>query len=218
MKRSSSTLPDLLCCPLSYWYKHLCGYFMNRVWGLIWVEEKTCLIYYFRFLFSSPQQESTQTAALPWSGGGGEVGSRWVMQGRQASPGLLLAPVLACVGLRCTLTTGSVCRSVFCFIWLELSLKGEIPLQCCSQPGSSLRSGRMWLQGKLSVCWSDQCFSFCLFLVFKLVNWFHAASGCVFTRSDVRWGDGNVWQGWGRGCHFGSSLCSLLIKHQWNHI
>lgn len=172
-KRSSSALPDLLCCSLSYWCKHLCGCLMNEVWGLMGEEEIN--LFYIRLVMSSQLISvwicTNSSPAAEWEGW---LWQEWMMEGRQPGPGLLLASVLACAGLKrtwCTLTTASVCSLMFWFIWWELSLTGEVPLTAlsCAVLAPALLPALVspWLQGKLSVGWSDKHFPFC----FSSLNW-----------------------------------------------
>lgn len=87
---------------------------------------------------------------------------------------------------------------------------------------SPLSPSLLWLPGNsLAAGWAVRVLSLemFVFLLFKLVKWSHSLSDSVTSRSSVTLGHGNAWLGLRRRRRLcWVSLCSLPVRHKWNHI
>lgn len=129
-------------------------------------------------------------------------------EGTQARPAL--APGLACVVWGAheqqSGCTESCVLSDWSWPWQGRSLSTLPPLLCL-------------LSDSLAAGWAVRVLSLAVFvfLLFKLVKWSHSLSDSMTSRSSVRLGHGNGWLGLRRRRLCWVSLCSLPMKHKWNH-
>lgn len=141
------------------------------------------------------------------------LSSSWVLRGRHPGWGCSGTSACSCQ-LRCTWTAVWVpCKAVF-------DLIGAVPDRADPIPLPLLSCGCLvipWLQDELSGCWAWKCLSFSLFPLFKLVKWSHLPSDSMTSRS--RLGHGDACLGVRRRRRLcWVSLCSLPMKHKWNHV
>lgn len=87
-----------------------------------------------------------------------------------------------------------------------------LDLLCCTPLYCSKSFCGCWEQGKLLVCWAAGLFF--LVSIFQLVSWLRSPSDCVIAGSGAELEVEMCGWRWGRGCHLGCSLCSLL-RYVW---